>query len=395
MKTKFYLLVLIALFSNIHFLKAQTDPIINIPDANFKAHLLSSSITNNIAKDENGNSIVIDINGDGEIQQSEALQVISLNAYNSSTFFHSIIGIENFTNLEVLDCHWNVLESLDVSQLSNLTTLICNNNRLTNLNVSGLTNLKILNCGFDTTIPTPFPNELQQLDLSDLINLEELYCNSNQLTSLDCSNSPNLSILICNLNNLIDLNLTGLTNLQKLNCSYNQLTSLNVSDLVNLNWLDCSSSQISNLDLSNLSNLSTLFCEENPLVNLNIKNGYTTYPNFSLFFLFSYPNLHYICCDDSEIDAFQTQLINHGYTNVSINSYCTFTPGGNYYIIHGNTKFDYNNNGCDENDTSYPYLKYSITNGINPGYFFGAVNGDYSIPVSSGIYTMSPSLEKS
>ncbi|MGN7705938.1 T9SS type A sorting domain-containing protein [Chryseobacterium sp. 22543] len=48
---------------------------LNFSDSKFKALLLSSNTTNQIAQDFNGNSIAIDSNGDGEIQPSEAQQI--------------------------------------------------------------------------------------------------------------------------------------------------------------------------------------------------------------------------------------------------------------------------------------------------------------------------------
>jgi hypothetical protein len=52
---------------------------LNFTDTKFKALLLSSSPSNQIAKDINGNFIAIDTSGDGEIQNSEAQQVKVLN----------------------------------------------------------------------------------------------------------------------------------------------------------------------------------------------------------------------------------------------------------------------------------------------------------------------------
>jgi hypothetical protein len=52
---------------------------LSFSDVKFKALLLSSNSTNQIAKDFNGNSIAVDNNGDGEIQLSEAQQVKILN----------------------------------------------------------------------------------------------------------------------------------------------------------------------------------------------------------------------------------------------------------------------------------------------------------------------------
>lgn len=76
MKKILLLLLLIAGFSN-----AQT---VNIPDANFKAKLLSANAINGIALNANNQSIVIDINGNNEIEVSEALDVASLYVSNSN-----------------------------------------------------------------------------------------------------------------------------------------------------------------------------------------------------------------------------------------------------------------------------------------------------------------------
>ncbi|AZA80430.1 hypothetical protein C1637_23155 [Chryseobacterium lactis] len=48
---------------------------LNFSDAKFKALVVSAASTNQIAKDFNGNYISVDVNGDGEIQLSEAQQV--------------------------------------------------------------------------------------------------------------------------------------------------------------------------------------------------------------------------------------------------------------------------------------------------------------------------------
>lgn len=48
-------------------------------DSKFKALILNSSVGNGIAKDFNGNSIMVDSNGDGQIQLSEAQKVKVLN----------------------------------------------------------------------------------------------------------------------------------------------------------------------------------------------------------------------------------------------------------------------------------------------------------------------------
>jgi hypothetical protein len=50
--------------------------IVNIPDTNFKNRLLSASSSNSIAKNENGDNITIDLNGDGEIINYKSLILV-------------------------------------------------------------------------------------------------------------------------------------------------------------------------------------------------------------------------------------------------------------------------------------------------------------------------------
>lgn len=59
----------------VSFFSVATSQTLNFTDLKFKALILSSNGSNNIATNSNGNSIAIDTNGDGEIQISEAQQV--------------------------------------------------------------------------------------------------------------------------------------------------------------------------------------------------------------------------------------------------------------------------------------------------------------------------------
>ena len=180
-----YLILLISI--TISFAaKAQ---IINIPDANFKAKLLEADYTKSIARNLLNNYIEVDINGNNEIEQSEALRVYNLDV--SSSQITDLTGIQAFTNLRSLGISENQLTSINVSGLTNLQGLYCDRNQLTNLNLSSLTNLQYLNC------------------------------NNNQLTTLNLSGLTNLLTLNCYVNLLTTLNVSGLSNLQTLNCYFN------------------------------------------------------------------------------------------------------------------------------------------------------------------------------
>jgi hypothetical protein len=78
-----------------------------------------------------------------------------------------------------------------------------------------------------------------------------------------------------------------------------------------------------------------------------------------------------------------------------VNSYCTFTPGGKFYSINGDNKYDENKNGCDDIDIKLPYLKYTITNGNVEGNILSNSTGNYSIPVQEGTHILTPVLENS
>lgn len=105
-----------------------------IPDAVFKQKLLQAGPSNQIARDENGNAIRIDVNEDGEIQALEALAVYMLDVHNSQIF--NLTGIEYFTNLVHLDCSNNLLTELDLSSNKKLNFLwVLENPFLSFLNV--------------------------------------------------------------------------------------------------------------------------------------------------------------------------------------------------------------------------------------------------------------------
>ncbi len=96
---------------------------IYIPDTNFKAALVGDSIINT--------------NGDGEIQTTEA-SLFSGGINVSNKMISDLTGIEAFTMITFLDCSNNNLTSLNVTANTALTSLFCNNNYLTSLNVTAI-----------------------------------------------------------------------------------------------------------------------------------------------------------------------------------------------------------------------------------------------------------------
>lgn len=414
MKKIFFLLIL---FSN--FVQAQ---IITIPDANFKAKLLEASPFNQIALNAAGESVAIDINTDGEIQVSEALQIQTL--YLGYSFITSLEGISYFVNLRRLDVYNSQLSELDLTQNINLEYLYCQENQLTILNVSGLSNLIEVDCSTNQISILDIQNSItmkvlmcqdnliEELNTTNLFQLEYLDCRLNQITNLDLSNSNTLNYLDCGNNQLSNLNIAGLENLVSVSCSgnlltnldlslcnaisflsctNNQLTALDLSDLSNLNFLSCSENQLVELNVSMCTNITTLGCYNNSIEYLNLKNGNNS---LTSYFFDGNPSI-YVCANESQVLALQNYMNSNNIIG-HVNSFCSFTPGGDYNTITGNVRLDINNNGCDETDFSIPFFRLTVDlNAMTTNSsVFSNNNGVYNLyTATEGVYTLTPVLE--
>ncbi|KAF2337635.1 DUF7619 domain-containing protein [Flavobacterium nitrogenifigens] len=294
----------------------------------------------------------------------------------------------NTSNIETLYCEENGMTTLDVSMLSKIKYLYCSKNELVSINIKELKNLQTFNCSV---------NKLISLDVTSLTNLSYFYCGDNLLSTLFVNNLTNLGVIDCTQNKLTSLDLTNLVKLTRLECSKNEITSLDFKSM-NSEYNDfvlfCAQNKFSTLDLSSLKRISSLYCPYNPLLEtINIKNG-GKYPDNDTNLDFSNnPNLNYICQDDNEIYLVQDQIQKYGYKNCTVNSYCSFVPGGKIYIIDTKNRFDTNNNGCDELDIVFPNLKLKVSGEIGSDNYFYNNLGTSSIPVPEGNYTLTPILE--
>ncbi len=319
---------------------------------------------------------------------------------NNNTIANLDLSMVN--SLEQLSCRSNLLTSLDVSALINLKkldfgdnmitsisltgvpeleSLVCFSNQLSSLNLAGLNNLKQLVC---------YESGLTVLDLSTVPNLEELVCTDNSLMNLDVNNLTKLITLWCGGNNLSTLNVSGLTHLTQLFCNDNQLTTLIIEDLPALSYLYCSVNQLTTLDLSTATGLAQLNVESNQLQSLFIKNGSM---ESNGIYLTNNPTLQYICVDQDQLTTVQTIVSQLGYSGCVINTYCSFVPGGVFYNITGNNRFDANGNGCTSDDIALPNVGYTISNNTTAGTIISNESGNYSIPVQSGYHILTPFLE--
>jgi hypothetical protein len=267
MKQYFSFLAALILCASASSLKAQ---IVNIPDANLKAELLTYTSINT--------------NNDSEIQLSEAqnfVGVIDVSLLNIT----DLTGIEEFTSLLVLGCEGNQITSIDFSaNTMALEELYCTNNPMTSLNLSGCTSLEELDC---------HNNQLSSLILPNTNTLLIIDCKDNQLTSLDASNNAGLEELYANNNLLTTINLTGCTTLFEVDCNNNLLDSLDISTCDPLHTLDCSSNApLKALDFSMNDSLKNIDFSSCDLRSLDMKTP--RYADIISFNALSNPNLRCI-----------------------------------------------------------------------------------------------------
>ena len=252
-----------------------------------------------------GDVYYIKINGSGYAQMREsevlAIRELNLDPYEYEPYngrITTLEGIENFVNLQYLDCRISSLKqcdfsknvelisvaiqntteltSLDFSHNPKLRGLYMNYNRgLTSLNLEGctlLSNIQLFNSGltsldipnkegvynllFGASLrlnPADYPNltglGCENFGLTDLDNfipdaikknLTYLSVENNQITSVDLSKYPKLEYFRCGVNQIEELDLTKVPNLISLSCYNNKIKTLDISNNVGLNDLWCS-----------------------------------------------------------------------------------------------------------------------------------------------------------
>jgi len=358
-----------------------------IPNDTFRNTLLNinASTTTGVcfAKDANGIFMTIDANDDNIIQVSEALLVYELDIRETyvGLMINNITGIESFTNLRKLNLWGHNFPTFNPTIFTHLEYLDLNWCWLQNLDVSGMQHLQTLIC---------FYNLLDTLTLNDLPSLQVLRCSGNHLTSINLSGCPNLTELNISGNNLPDqgLDVSGLTYLELLQCNNNNQTSLHLENLTALTKLECGQNPLTSLDLSSNPNLNILSVNNCPIEYLNLKNG-SGLIDWQQFNISNVTTLQYVCIDEEEIAELQEVLTLYNLSSVNVNSYCSFVPGGEYSNITGSMYFDYNSNGCD-NDDNEVLMKLLISNGTSQGQFISNTAGVYSIPVQEGTQTITP-----
>ncbi|MBR0152042.1 MAG: S8 family serine peptidase [Synergistaceae bacterium] len=353
----------------------------NFPDSRFLAYLQRFDTDKDGKLSEAEISAVKRIAVDG-------LSITSLKGIERFTSITSLIcrnnhinslNLDSNTMLEEIDCSYNSITSLKLTNHPALTVLtITSNKALKTLNLNGCSSLRELSCsecGNITTLNTDGcksltaldcrNNKLTALDLSSSPLLSSLRCTGNSLSSLNISNTAiadfiwdngdlqelhaenckSLKRIQCSNNGLETLNVKGCSSLEFLFCYYNKLNALDLSGCVALKLLECSNNSLSSVLFNDCKALEILHCQYNKLAELDISEC---------------DSLIYIECDGNSL----TELDITAFTNLetvlcSYNSISELKAAGSPSLKNLNCK---NNNlsvidvsGCEKLETLRVY----------------------------------------
>ncbi|HDO9181445.1 TPA: cell wall-binding repeat-containing protein [Clostridioides difficile] len=239
-------------------------------------------LTNEVASKDNYKIYESDLN---KIESCLELDLHKNPDVSNPNKIDNLDGIENFRNLEKLDCSSNNLESVDLSKNIKLKYLDISGNKILNINLKNNNLINELHCDANKLSSLDLKNnknlvslfftsnELTEIDLSNNVNLENLQFLNNNLKSIDLSHNKKLKSLNCTNNKLKSLNLSNNVFLKNLSCSGNNLSKLNIKGLTSLEYLGCAKNKLQDLDVSTNIKLDSLFCGKNSLTKIDISKN--------------------------------------------------------------------------------------------------------------------------
>lgn len=294
---------------------------------------------NTYIPDNNFEQVLIDLGYDSGsldnfIPTNNITGITELDLNNKN--IEDLTGIEDFKNLQVLDCSRNSISRFNVSLNTQLRELYCHGNQLSSIEVTQNPKLEVLWC---------YTNALQRLDISknpnmislilwennisdiDITNNKEIVvfgCENNNISTLNLSNNPKLRRFQCRGNLLTELDLINNPDLRYLDCGENQLETLNLSKNLLLNTLLCAYNNLSELDLSGNQYLRNLECKNNQLCNLIINNGNND--NMAFIDFSDNQDLNCVVVDDRNGDHSLWQPASFSNYRESLNQCGSFIP---------------------------------------------------------------------
>lgn len=313
---------------------------LNFSDSKFKKLILSSTATNDIAFDFNGNSVKIDQNNDGEIQSSEANLIKVLNVKQDPKFKYTD-ETESVIN-EVYYQAYLPENVSDVLLFNNLEEIYVFDTKSIHVYFKNNDKIRIFH-GFTDS---PFPEITKNVTfencrgITDLNNIQlppSRYVNADdsKLTIINCPNINGNVTFRNNINELIIKNVL-ITNFTVENAKLlNKLTIANIPSLQKIYWnddsLNTSTSRMNPMEIDASNNIN--------LVEITI-NGDSYNDNATMVSKLNVngnTNLKTIKGLNAEIVDFSTAGL-VSLENLDIAYYNRYVYNNNDFVTYGNTK---------------------------------------------------------
>ncbi|MBD3583485.1 DUF7619 domain-containing protein [Flavobacterium selenitireducens] len=359
-----------------------------------------------------------DANHDGEIQDPEELgcdcqmfvddpnitdltgiERLHVSSWEIRNTAITSVAISNNGFLAYLQLWDNpLLQSVNVSGNDSFTSLTVDDSPL--LNALDLT-------GTDIYVAQLFNTGLVNLDFSAFSGFGYFRCQNNQqlqsvtvnsgpFVAFECENNPNLTTLNTMNSAFLSVEVSHnalqsltLNEFDDVDASFNALTEIDFQTTDPSAWISLASNNLTDVDLSRCVGLSTVYLSNNQLQTVNIKNGNSD----SSLVLHGNPDIEFICADAGEESMLHESIQSAGLSNVVVNGYCSFTPGGNFNTIEGSFSHDADANGCDASDLKFAHSKIVVTQGSTTESVFTDSNGHYNFYTNTGDFTLTPFVE--
>ena len=252
-----------------------------VPDGHFEEYLETHDALGNVVALGNENSMGNGIDNDNYVYTAAINTVTSLDIH--SLDISVLTGIEAFIALEYLNCNYNDIAVLDVSNNTNLNALYASLSPLTTLITTDLTALQTLAItdnslltSIDITSNTNLVslhlknNGLTALDVTQNTGLETLDFSNNAIETVDVTQNISLAILDASNNDLGTVDVTQNTSLEALDLSNTGLGTLDVTQNINLTYLNAANNDLEIVDVSQNTDLIVLNLSNNLLTGLSL-----------------------------------------------------------------------------------------------------------------------------
>ena len=292
----------------------------------FAGNILSAQIT--FIPDSIFEQKLIDLNYDSfhngwiitdSINSIDSLDISSFNGQTNK--ITNLTGIEDFGNLQYLNCSNNKFDTLNLNNNQYLKHIICASDSIEVLMIDSLSYLSKLECN---------SNNITELNLIGNPVIDSLECSNNKLTTLDVSNNIYLGYLFCGENNLTSLDVSML-DLYALRCQNNAINTIDLDNNYSLEWLTCYNNNLQNINLTiniNLIVLNVGNVSSQPSIYSNNLNSLDLSNNCNITTFYSKGNPNLDCIQVCDISA------SNNWNSLNIDTQHFFSIDCNYTDIN-------------------------------------------------------------